>query len=269
MPNPTRLEAFDSDGHADQLAAMLDLQATFDVFIKLKDWASARLRIRPGEECLDVGCGTGVDAQGIASIVGPTGRSLGVDINRGLCREAARRADAAGSAAAFVRGDVLNLPFASGSFDCVRCERVLQYVRDPYRAVRELVRVLRPGGRVVLIDTDWTTAVLNPLPEDIAEVMGDLARNQMANPKAGRRLREYLVKAGARPMSATSETWLQPQEAALEPPISLMGDKAVEVGLITQEQADRLNAGYVEAAGQGWFHSSVTMFAAYAVKPSN
>jgi len=267
MPKPTRLESFDSYGDPRELAAMLDLQATFDVFVKLKDWAWSRLRPKAGDDCLDVGCGTGLDVQAMAAAVAPKGQAIGIDLNWGLYREAVRRAEAAGSPAMFLFGDALQLPFADNSFDVVRCERVLQYIDNPYIAVLEMVRVLRPGGRIVLIDTDWTTAVLNPLPDDIAEVMGDLARNQMVNPKAGRRLREYLAKAGLRALAVTSETWLQPQEAALQPPISLMGDKAVEVGLITQEQANRLNEGYQTAAAQGWFHSSLTMFGAYAVKP--
>lgn len=58
-------------------------------------------------------------------------------------------------------GDALALDEPDDSFDAARCERVLQWVSDPAAAVAELTRVVRPGGRICLIDTDWSTLRLD------------------------------------------------------------------------------------------------------------
>ncbi|MFD8008041.1 methyltransferase domain-containing protein [Streptomyces mirabilis] len=87
-----------------------------------------------------------------------------------------------------------------GHFDGVRCERVLQHVREPDAAIKELIRVTRPGGRVCVIDTDWSSSVadgFDHLDEDIAEFFPE--DNDLA---AGRAIRSRMVRAGLRHTTA-------------------------------------------------------------------
>lgn len=268
---PTRFESFKAEDVQSvdiaQMAAILDLQARVPAFQRLKAWAMTTLAPKPGESALDIGSGTGEDVQAFAAAVGPSGRAVGAELNPGLREEASRRAAAAGVVAEFVHADALELPFDDGSFDVVRSERVFQHLADPYAAAREIARVLRPGGRVVLIDTDWMTAVMHPLPPDLEGVMADSLRTQFTNPRSGSRLRHYVVSAGLKPTSSTAETWLQEAEMAHRPPASLIGPQNVQRGVITQEQSDALQAGFRSAGDEGWFHMSLTMFAVGAVKP--
>jgi SAM-dependent methyltransferase len=112
-------------------------------------------RARPAPEAtdrvrvLDVGCGTGGDTRAMP------GRGVGLDASAAMIGEAARRGGD------FVRGDAHTLPFAAASFDGCRADRTFQHLADPERALAELVRVTRPGGRVVVVDPDQETIVVD------------------------------------------------------------------------------------------------------------
>ena len=106
---------------------------------------------QPGEQVLDVACGTGVVALAIAAAVGPGGSVLGVDLSAGMVASAVSRAQAAGnSQARFARMDAGALSLPAASFDLVVCALGLMYVPDTDAALREVQRVLRPGGRTVI-----------------------------------------------------------------------------------------------------------------------
>jgi SAM-dependent methyltransferase len=104
-----------------------------------------------GEAVLDVACGTGVVAVAAASAVGPAGRVLGVDLADAMVQASRQRARDLGlGQAAFERMDAEQLELPDAGFDLALCALGLMYVPDPDAALRELHRVLRPGGRAVL-----------------------------------------------------------------------------------------------------------------------
>jgi ubiquinone/menaquinone biosynthesis C-methylase UbiE len=98
---------------------------------------------------LDAGCGEGAFVRDFARIVGPRGCAVGID----LAREPLARACEAVPDAAFLRADVLRLPFSSGAFGAVCCFGVLHTLEDPWAALDELTRVLAPRGRLALLTT--------------------------------------------------------------------------------------------------------------------
>jgi SAM-dependent methyltransferase len=104
-----------------------------------------------GEMVLDVACGAGVLSIAVASAVGSAGRVLGVDLAESMVQAARLRAQSLGLAhAAFERMDAEQLTLPDASFDIALCALGLMYVPDAEVALRELHRVLRPGGRAVL-----------------------------------------------------------------------------------------------------------------------
>lgn len=113
------------------------------------------LELGPGSSLLDVGCGTGNFSRDAVAVVGPGGRVTGCDISEGMLGVANTRAAEAGLKIDYYVGDATNLPFASGSFDAARIERVLQYLDNPEQAVAEMARVTKPGGRIAASEVDW------------------------------------------------------------------------------------------------------------------
>jgi ubiquinone/menaquinone biosynthesis C-methylase UbiE len=106
---------------------------------------------RAGESVLDVACGTGLIALTAADRVGAHGRVVGVDISERMVASAQQRAEALGlENVGFLRMDGERLACADASFDLVYCALGLMYMPDPEQALREIQRVLRPGGRVAL-----------------------------------------------------------------------------------------------------------------------
>ncbi|MER5355676.1 methyltransferase domain-containing protein [Kitasatospora sp. NPDC002551] len=251
----------------DRLVAALDAQAAAPGVRRLRAWAHERLAAAPGERALDVGCGTGSETQVLAAAVGPHGTAIGLEPHPGLRALAERRAAGAGSPARFRDGDALALPFPDAELDAVRCERVLQHLTDPARAVAEIARVLRPGGRVALLDTDWATFLLHPASPGARTALATVTQAAAAAPDAGRRLADWLVSAGLEVDAVGSDVLLHDRRSVTWPLIRHLGATAVAQGLLTDARRDELYEDLAAAAERGAFHLSVTMFAAVAHRP--
>ena len=102
----------------------------------------------PGERVLDVACGTGIVARLAASRVGPTGVVAGADVTQGMLAVARAAASAAGTPVQWYETAAESMPLPDAAFDTVFCQLALQFFRDKAAAVREMHRVLAPGGRV-------------------------------------------------------------------------------------------------------------------------
>lgn len=110
----------------------------------------------PGDRVLDAGCGPGFYVAETLERVGPGGSVVGVDASPPMLALAAKRSEGHDNVS-FHEGDVTALPVADADFDRALSVQVLEYVEDIPAALRELHRVLRPGGRVLLWDVDWAT----------------------------------------------------------------------------------------------------------------
>lgn len=107
--------------------------------------------LQPGEQVLDLACGTGLVTLAAARAVGPSGHALGTDLSGEMVALAEQQARRQGvSNARFTRMDAEQLALADGSVDVVLCSLGLMYVPEPQRVLGEARRVLRPGGRLVV-----------------------------------------------------------------------------------------------------------------------
>ncbi|MFI1360157.1 methyltransferase domain-containing protein [Streptomyces sp. NPDC020898] len=251
-----------------RMVAALDTQDAAQGVRRLRAWTQTALDPRPGERVIDVGSGTGSQTLALAAAVAPSGEALGVEANPALREVAEQRAAAAGSPARFLDGDALALPVPDATVDVVWCERVLQHLSEPDKAVGEIARVLRPGGRVALLDSDWGTALLHPGdPEAVAALTAGVL-SVAANPYSGRRLAGQLTGAGLVIDDQGSQALIQDNTTVAWPLVHMLGDSTVRRGLMTEAQRDRLYADLAEAAEHGALHMSVTMFAVVAHRPA-
>ena len=128
------------------------------------DVVSQRMRVldmlspKPGERVIDIGVGPGLLAHDLARLVGDTGRIVGLDMAPAMIKMARTRL-AALPQAECVAGDATALDFPEGVSDAAVSTQVYEYVADMPKALAELHRVLRPGGRVLILDTDWRSVV--------------------------------------------------------------------------------------------------------------
>ena len=153
-----------SNEHDRRIAAMFDRIAhrydllnrvlSFGADLGWRRRALALARLTPGGRALDVGTGTGDFALALLARSPASARVVGVDISPGMLAVAERRAERAGVGARYERllASAESLPFADASFDVAVAGFVLRNVGDIPRALREIRRVLRPGGRLVILD---------------------------------------------------------------------------------------------------------------------
>jgi SAM-dependent methyltransferase len=154
--SPWRDSAGIDDAQAREHAARLELRAGADSEIAVRDEYVSLLGVVPGERVLDVGCGSGAATRTLAQRVCPGGHVVGMDTSSALLKVASKLAEKAGpnKGVEFKVGDCRALPFPDASFDCVLAATTLSHVPDPERALGEMVRVTRPGGRVGVFDVD-------------------------------------------------------------------------------------------------------------------
>lgn len=248
------------------LVEILDAQAALPGVRRLRQWTLDALALEPGGRALDIGSGTGSEVAAMARLTGPTGDAVGVDPNPGMLAVARERTAAEGITARFVQGSAYALPLDDATFDAVRCERVYQHLDHPDRASAEIARVLRPGGRAVVVDSDWSTTIIHPGDPEVVAAMTATSLSRALHPHSGRLLRGWLTDAGliVDHMVADAVVW-EPDGIRAMMPIG--AEKAVAEGVITEAQRDRLLADLEAGMTAGDYHFSVTMFAVLARKP--
>src|SRR5436853_7391209 len=137
----------------EKVAAQLDaFYRTRDV-IRRRDLALAALDAQPGDFVVDVGCGPGFY---VAALAEQAGTVTGIDPSASMLALAERKTKDHGNVT-LLKGEAIPLPLGDASMDRVLSVQVFEYVADVPAALAEVRRVLRPGGRVVLWDIDWTT----------------------------------------------------------------------------------------------------------------
>jgi ubiquinone/menaquinone biosynthesis C-methylase UbiE len=181
-------------------AAYLRQAALTPAIRAIKQRAYALLGLMPGASVIDIGCGPGISTPDLARIVGPFGTVCGIDHDPDMVREADAAARLAGVSAwtTHRQGDAAELPFAPARFDAVFSDRVLQHLSPEKAAacVAEAARVTRPGGAVVIVDSDWGSFSVDSIEPDVERCLQSLHRARFHNPFSGRTLGRLMTQAG-------------------------------------------------------------------------
>jgi len=180
---------------------LLAVYVTPDVVAQREQFLRA-LAPRAGERVLDVGSGPGFLAAAMAEAVGLSGVVHGVDISEPLL--AVARAHCAHQPwVEFHKADATQLPMGDQAYDAVISTQVLEYIRDVDAALTEICRVIRPAGRVVIVDTDWDSIVWHsPNRERMNRVLAAWEQHA-AHPYLPRAMANRLRRVGLRVESMT------------------------------------------------------------------
>jgi SAM-dependent methyltransferase len=268
-------ERVDDQSDPEFLVNTMDQTSQWPAVIALRAFEAEHLGLTAGEALLDLGCGRGEVACALASSVQPGGRVVGIDASEAMLDAARKRAASLGVDVELVIGDGTGLDAPDASFDAVRSERVLQWIPDMEAAVGELVRVLKPGGRLSLIDTDWRTLAtdlpdLDAASAVVAAVVRDRGRPAAAGGKLVNLCREAgLVDVMVQPATHVWTAWdadTEPAPSGFFPFMDIVPQLIDTAGL--DEGACQNFLDQIHAAARGdRFFMSLTMFAVSARKP--
>jgi len=212
--------------------------------------------LRPGMRLLDVGCGPGSITRGLAERLAP-GQVVGIDLSKEALDGARHDAAARGLAnLQYEEGSVYRLRFADALFDVVYAHQVLQHLHERGSALREMLRVVRPGGLVAVRDVDWGTAAYwprDPWIDRFIEVHHQAWYENGGEPQMGRQLRSLFNASDVVDVRITAAAWCYTTPAdtaawgeayADRLLTSPMGERPVEYGFATRAEIESMAAAF-------------------------
>ena len=228
------------------------------------------LRLKLGSSVLDVGCGPGTIIPALVARVGSTGNVTGIDLSQELVAEAHSRLGALELPVTIRVGNAQALDFPDANFDAARADRVLAFVPNPPIAVRELARITKPGGRVVVTEVDLGASMVDSSDVDTTRAVLAGVSDEFPNGWIGRRLRGHFLDSGFTDVEVHFFTLLNTSmiewnrrfavEASLASAVKTRRVSELQAVLWLEELRER------DAAGR--FFSASTMCMVAATKPT-
>lgn len=268
MKEQTGFSDVDGSGRSDALVDYLALVAQHVGDFRRQGYDL--MRLRPGDACLDVGCGAGEVCVELAALVGARGRVAGVDLSAAMIEAARHTVATSGRAIELQTASIYELPFADGTFDAVRAERVFQHLHDPEAALREMMRVTKAGGRVLASDPDHGQAGLGldaPAHRRVYEALQRAMTRMIMNPHSGTRLRGMFVRADLGDVAQLVESFAFDHPQFIQ--MFFVSERlaaATAAGEITAQEGERFLAAIEERHRAGTFFASAVGYTVVGTK---
>ncbi|CCJ07901.1 methyltransferase domain-containing protein [Methylocystis sp. SC2] len=236
-----------------ELTGCLDFMNATPFFQRYKQETWDALQISGNSKILDVACGVGFDVIGLARRF-PRVDVFGLDSAHGFLGLARERAQGIPNAL-FVAGDSRSLPFGDRQFDGVRIDRSLQHIPAPIEALREMVRVTRKGGRIVVAEPDWGTYFVYNGRLETGAKMAELWEKSFANPYIGREIGVLLQKCGVENIDCRAHALTVGSLDAAEIIFDLtrVTENCVSAGVLTRDEAEDWSSASKAASRNGAF----------------
>ncbi|MEV6907260.1 methyltransferase domain-containing protein [Amycolatopsis sp. NPDC051071] len=257
MPEHVSRES-ETFGHTetDSLVALLDRVENLPEAAALRARSYDLLELRPGALAADVGCGAG---RAVAEMAERGAKAVGVDLSEDMIDVSRRR----WPRLEFRVASANELPFADGEIGGYRADKVLHDLDDPATALGEAHRVLKPGGRIVLLGQDWDTLVIDSDTPAVTRAVVHARADSVPSPRAARQYGNLLRDAGFTEINIEAYTGVFTDDTML-PALSGITDAACAAGAISRDQADHWVAEQTERARDGRMFVAIPLFVASA-----
>jgi ubiquinone/menaquinone biosynthesis C-methylase UbiE len=267
--HPDVWRAIDAQPTAAKLADTLEVRGRTPAQVRLRRRFLRFVPVRPGQQVLEIGCGTGVVLRDVMGLVGRRGEVTGLDSSRTmLVRARALARGVAGGRLRLRHGDGNDLPFAAARFDVSLAITVILHVPDPLRVVKELARVTRAGGRVGLQDQDFgLVGAAHPDRALTDRILDGVAARIYEEPYSGRRLPALLREAGLQEVRVLADVYQDTALTAFSRAfLERRAENAVRFGIVDAPTATRWLDGFNEYLARGAFVLTMNYFGAVGVK---
>ncbi len=236
-----------------------DSRTAAEAWRAYKPGSFALLELAEGDAVLDVGCGSGEDARALARLA-PGVAVVGVDVSEEKIAEAHRLTLGIPRSVEFRVGDAYRLEFEAASFDACRADKVFHHLEDPPKALAEMVRVARPGARIVVSDVDYDTLIVEGPDRMLTRRIASHHCDRMPSGAVGRQLPALFRGAGLPGIEVFPATALVTayDDAVLR--LREKAEAAQAAGAISAAEAARWVDAVEEADRAGRFLCAVTVF---------
>ena len=253
----------DKEANPDEFVNHMNAVAAMEGVKKYKEETYSLLEIQDDAKILDLGCGPGNDAQALAEIVGSKGRVFGVDKSEAMVTAAQERTKDLGLPLEYQVGDILNLNFEDNTFDGCRSDRVFHHLEKPGEALAELIRVARPGARIVLSEPDFDAVLIDSKDKTVTRQVIQKRSDLYPNGWCGRQLPGLFKKAGLTDLRIIPKTILFDDFDIVDKRIFGFRDAAdmlQKAGKLTMQQVENWLSELEQASRDGVFFCMSTLF---------
>ncbi|WP_436926349.1 methyltransferase domain-containing protein [Halosimplex amylolyticum] len=225
-----------SDEEETEMLEQILSTATAETF---RNFVCEEISLQADESVLSVGCGPGFEAAVLAQQVGEGGSVTGIDVNEDVLAAARNRCSNL-SQVSFQHGDVTELPVTDESYDLVIAKQVLQFVDDVDSALEELFRVLKPGGRIAVVESARESEVMHSSDPEQMRRANEVYRTVRGDRNFGTQLLSLLPDAGFTVEDVVSRATVQRE-------INEQVERGIEVQRGFLESSDAFDDSEIEA----------------------
>jgi ubiquinone/menaquinone biosynthesis C-methylase UbiE len=227
--------------------------------------------IQNGHIVLDAGCGTGVDAIQMATLIGQSGHVFAIDLSQEMIASAQKNVASFDLPLTFRRGSIYQLEFEDNFFDRCRADKIFQHLSDPRAALKEMIRVTKPDGKIIIADPDHDSLIIDTPFTDVNHRFTRFRSARM--PQGGIAHQAYgickelgLVNVHLEPLT---HVYTDYQQKKVTSPYLEEIWFAEQHGVVTREEAEKCAAYLQEAIESDRFMCMQTYIITMAIKPMN
>ncbi|WP_299976492.1 methyltransferase domain-containing protein [uncultured Pseudoteredinibacter sp.] len=240
------------------------LSQAAQMFAPIKLNSYEKLQANNIHSLIDVGCGTGIDTTTIAQLHPQIKNIIGVDYDKEMVEQADKLAKEkeCSDRTQHQHANSYELPFEDNSFDAVRAERLFMHLEQPEKALREMLRIAKPGGRMVIVETDWASMSVNNGLDELERRLSHYFANEfLNNGYSARRLPGQFKAAGIENVEIEIKS-LQSYDFQLWLLLSqhtVMMEKALQDNFVSQKEFDAWNSNLEDNSSKKSFFSTINI----------